>query len=247
MPPCTGAPSRTGARGSRGSRSSVNLTLTPTLTPTFTSPRYAGLAKLSYTKLEWADAEMAEFASTLDEVHAVCTDPPDDSLMTAERHQAAKTAELASTLDGVGCAHMAGLTLTLTLQVNCAHMLELDLSYNDFTSDGLEKLGGALRLGALPALRSLSLAHCTAIRQLPEAIGELHELPSSPFSSLQLPSAPIISLQLPSSPFSSLQLPSAPFSSLHLPMCMQVSPASARSRGARLVGKRLTEHDVVAA
>ena len=31
-------------------------------------------------------------------------------------------------------------------------------------------------MGALPALRSLSLAHCTGIRRLPEAIGELHEL-----------------------------------------------------------------------
>ena len=61
-------------------------------------------------------------------------------------------------------------------QVSCDAVTELDLSHNDFTIDGLEALGRALKLGALSGLQTLNLSNCTLLRALPEALGELHEL-----------------------------------------------------------------------
>ena len=55
-------------------------------------------------------------------------------------------------------------------------MTELDLSHNDFTIEGLEALGTALKLGALSGLKTLNLSNNTLLRALPEALGELHEL-----------------------------------------------------------------------
>jgi hypothetical protein len=56
-------------------------------------------------------------------------------------------------------------------------VLELDLSWNDMrTGKGLEMLGTALACGSLSSLQKLNLINCTAIKTLPEAIGELLEL-----------------------------------------------------------------------
>ena len=73
----------------------------------------------------------------------------------------AKLTELAATLD----------------EVSCEHVLELDLSYNDFSSAGLDALAHAISLGALSAVKVLNLSHCTSVRSLPEVmLRELHEL-----------------------------------------------------------------------
>ena len=55
-------------------------------------------------------------------------------------------------------------------------VLELDLSWNDMrTGKGLEMLGTALACGSLSSLQKLNLINCTAIKTLPDAIGELLE------------------------------------------------------------------------
>ena len=56
-------------------------------------------------------------------------------------------------------------------------VLELDLSWNDMrTGKGLDMLGTALACGSLSSLQTLNLINCTAIKTLPDAIGELLEL-----------------------------------------------------------------------
>ena len=71
---------------------------------------------------------------------------------------------------------MATFAATLS-EVACSHVVDLDLSYNDFSAKGMEALAHAISLGALSSVRTLNLSHCTALRELPEAIGkELHEL-----------------------------------------------------------------------
>ena len=59
------------------------------------------------------------------------------------------------------------------------HATELDLSWNDMrTGAGLEAIGFAISTGALHSLQRLNLVNCTAIKTLPESIGELLELQS---------------------------------------------------------------------
>jgi len=63
-------------------------------------------------------------------------------------------------------------------QIACSNVTELDLSWNTFTSSGLDALGQALAMGSLHALKKLSLSHCVHVRTLPEKIGVLAELES---------------------------------------------------------------------
>ncbi|KOO53319.1 calmodulin [Chrysochromulina tobinii] len=73
-------------------------------------------------------------------------------------------------------AELCDLGATLE-EVSCAHVHELDLSYNDFTaSKGLEALSRAIEMGALSSLKVLNLSNCCALRYLPEGICELSEL-----------------------------------------------------------------------
>ena len=75
-----------------------------------------------------------------------------------------------------GDSQLSELSATLD-EVACSHVLELDLSYSDFSTKGMDALAHAISLGALSSLKILNLSHCTAVRSLPEAIGkELHEL-----------------------------------------------------------------------
>ena len=112
---------------SKRAHDATDAVLLPRLYRRIIEDGYNGLTRLSYSRLEWTDAEMSELASTLDEV-------------------------------------------------SCHHVTELDLSYNDFTIDGLSAIGHAIKLGSLSALQTLDLSYCTHLRELPEALGELHEL-----------------------------------------------------------------------
>ena len=62
-------------------------------------------------------------------------------------------------------------------EVSMPHVVDLDLSWNDMrTGSGLDAIGFAISIGALHSLQRLNLINCTAIKTLPEAIGELLEL-----------------------------------------------------------------------
>jgi len=65
---------------------------------------------------------------------------------------------------------------TTLKQAPCEHLIELDLSHNAFTTNGLESLAEAVQMGALSALRILNLSHCPKLVTLPEAMTELMEL-----------------------------------------------------------------------
>lgn len=74
-------------------------------------------------------------------------------------------------------AELIKLAATLQ-QIACSNVAELDLSWNTFTSTGLDALGQALAMGSLHALKKLNLSHCVNVRTLPETIGVLAELES---------------------------------------------------------------------
>jgi len=65
---------------------------------------------------------------------------------------------------------------TTLKEVNCPHVVEVDLSANDITAKGVETLGKSIAAGALHALGTLNLSDCSGLLTIPETIGQLNQL-----------------------------------------------------------------------